>query len=701
MKYIIYIVTLLLCSNALIGQEVDYNSWDDPTSINWDDPVYNDFFTLSCPVVKKKSAEATRSITKWYASDPQWKDSTYGAKGGNCGIFKNAGCYLTCIAMMLTNSGDYINPWDLDKFAFIDHKYYASLCGVSEDAINKRPAPTIFANGRFRVPNPIRETVYDTIKLMLNGNGFVVAKVNFKDYAGTDYGCAHWILIYGWENVDGADVFYTADPNKSDDDKKGKLSDYKPCEVRYFKLLGNKQAKTEANGNSAKVIKTKKNVVVGFSWSLPHKKSAGSTCEKTLWVIRDSNGKIIDTSKNADSYSFSQSVAGTYTVSFAVNNENGFDGERILVVVEEGTPITPPVINPPNPGDPCIYLPHCGDGICNYGCELEHCTGDCGGQYIDYGFRVNGSVADDIVYLCKPSLKITPKKSLIVYGKRIRPRMCTALFIVTLIYVDCDTYFKNYYVNVKKCDINRNELENVYSITVDEEYDEALDPNPSFGSIDVAYSFAPNQLYKIEVSTYNGDDFKGAGWKSSYRYVYLLPSQNYVFDATFSNTYLQNNITVQNQSNFFNKMYVDRKILAKNSIEILPSSDFGDDFEASIDPSLPINCSSTKSAEIDTFQHTYVSPNSIPDNVKTNSDIVSDIIVFPNPNNGIFTVALQNEVVDKILVTNSSGQLMQIINVNGSTNCSVNVDLAKYTKGMYLLNFRSKQKSFTKKVVIE
>ncbi|HRO76989.1 MAG TPA: T9SS type A sorting domain-containing protein, partial [Crocinitomicaceae bacterium] len=75
----------------------------------------------------------------------------------------------------------------------------------------------------------------------------------------------------------------------------------------------------------------------------------------------------------------------------------------------------------------------------------------------------------------------------------------------------------------------------------------------------------------------------------------------------------------------------------------------------------------------------------------------SEIAVFPNPNNGIFTV--QTPVKNsKITVHTLSGKLLyETKQVNEQTT----IDLSHFPSGMYLLNVRSDKFSVTKKIVKE
>ena len=180
MKNSILIIMLFFLSEVLLAQV------DSPGAINWDDPVYNDFFNESCGPQNIEKSATVRTIVKWFQDDLRWKNLPY----GTCSTIGAQGCYLTCIAMMLSSTFDYINPEDLENFVS-DNSYMDGSCNLYADLIIRNrpdptnPSPMLQPNGRqYRILPDIEK-----IKTTLNREGFVVAHVN---------SCGHFILIYDY-----------------------------------------------------------------------------------------------------------------------------------------------------------------------------------------------------------------------------------------------------------------------------------------------------------------------------------------------------------------------------------------------------------------------------------------------------------------------------------------------------------------------
>lgn len=116
----------------------------------------------------------------------------------------------------------------------------------------------------------------------------------------------------------------------------------------------------------------------------------------------------------------------------------------------------------------------------------------------------------------------------------------------------------------------------------------------------------------------------------------------------------------------------------------------GSTFQAKI-----VACSSTKSAEEkDTISNiTTVTP------VETVKNEVG-ISIYPNPNNGSFTVSLTNESVVEIVVINMFGQMVQYT-TNNNTGSSFAITLPNVSKGMYIVRLKGKQKTYMQKIVVE
>ena len=77
--------------------------------------------------------------------------------------------------------------------------------------------------------------------------------------------------------------------------------------------------------------------------------------------------------------------------------------------------------------------------------------------------------------------------------------------------------------------------------------------------------------------------------------------------------------------------------------------------------------------------------------------------VYPNPNNGIFTVELNNIKADdyKILVTNVLGQEVYVSTEKTSTLISEKIDLSDLSKGVYMLEVSNSESTITEKIIVE
>ena len=83
--------------------------------------------------------------------------------------------------------------------------------------------------------------------------------------------------------------------------------------------------------------------------------------------------------------------------------------------------------------------------------------------------------------------------------------------------------------------------------------------------------------------------------------------------------------------------------------------------------------------------------------------ISGEFNVYPNPNNGIFTVELNNIKADdyKILVTNVLGQEVYVSTKEVSTLISEKIDLSDLSKGVYMLEVSNSESTITEKIIVE
>ncbi len=81
-------------------------------------------------------------------------------------------------------------------------------------------------------------------------------------------------------------------------------------------------------------------------------------------------------------------------------------------------------------------------------------------------------------------------------------------------------------------------------------------------------------------------------------------------------------------------------------------------------------------------------------------NVEENISIFPNPNNGSFTVSVTNDVVSEISVINMYGQLVQYTANNNAGSLFV-ITLPNAGKGLYLVRLKGKQKTYVQKILVE
>ena len=72
--------------------------------------------------------------------------------------------------------------------------------------------------------------------------------------------------------------------------------------------------------------------------------------------------------------------------------------------------------------------------------------------------------------------------------------------------------------------------------------------------------------------------------------------------------------------------------------------------------------------------------------------------VYPNPNNGSFTVENSVDIV-KLTITDVHGKIVQSINEINLNK--VDVDLTDLEKGMYMINIETKKGTLTESVIVQ
>ena len=88
-------------------------------------------------------------------------------------------------------------------------------------------------------------------------------------------------------------------------------------------------------------------------------------------------------------------------------------------------------------------------------------------------------------------------------------------------------------------------------------------------------------------------------------------------------------------------------------------------------------------------------------NLSTEEFSLSGLSIFPNPNNGQFTIKFNNAKDVKLEVYDVRGRavLSQDYNVSGQFNETIN--LGSVQSGMYLLKVNNGGKTITKKIIVE
>lgn len=714
MRHFILITILILLSNTIWAQ-LDYEEGASPGVINWSDPVYNDFFNGSCAMNSKieKSATLLRLLTRFYQNGQTWSSKQYGVISDSCGTIGEQGCYLTCLSMMLSSSGDYIDPGNLTEFVFGDPTRHLKCGLIADNVLKDRPSNVLVGDNRDNIQS-VTDAIKNRIKSKLNNNGFVIAHVK---------GCGHFILIYDWANVGGNDIFYTADPDMYS--TKTNLSEYDNiCDVRYYIPTENAIAsEIVVNGINpeSKIVRVSSGLPLWMSIELPQLKKAtikesATDCIKKLWVVKNESGTVIDQVADADNYTFSQNAYGIYYVSCAVSDGNDFEGKTIEVIVSDGSSDQPIVVNRSDCPD---NLPTCGDGKCDANeWNCEQCKGDCSDQYVDQGFRINNSF-DDVVYLCSKNFTITPIKGSFICGTETEHHFC---WLSIFIWEKCPFFYSNMYVDIIECNSDKTEKAIVHNFsyrtdnpqTTNDIYHNPYNSQTYFKKLDsgdMSSILSEGKYYKIVLKTFfdSENNYHPAGWISSYKYIYITPSHTYNSSSP-DVSYIQSYVVIQNKNLSGNVV-----VKAKNSIYLEPDTHILSNFNASIDPGLsvvdcdpivippgPIICQTAKAAEPDT-SHISNNPdqtnNLVLDAKLMDATEESNISIYPNPNNGSFTILLKNEIVNDLSVINMFGQEV-CYNSDRTSDSSVSISLTDSSNGIYVVRLRGKQKTYERKIIV-
>jgi hypothetical protein len=82
------------------------------------------------------------------------------------------------------------------------------------------------------------------------------------------------------------------------------------------------------------------------------------------------------------------------------------------------------------------------------------------------------------------------------------------------------------------------------------------------------------------------------------------------------------------------------------------------------------------------------------------SNTESSFEIYPNPNNGQFTIEFKNEIVNaNIKITNQLGQVIQNIKTDEIKENRINVNFTNFDTGVYFIHFVSDNTSITKRII--
>ncbi len=328
----------------------------DEFGVDWGDPVYKSFFDGTCQSSLKSSVSKTISTIYDQLAYTSEIYDCYAYQKSSCGnmIIKNKGCNLTCLAMIMKNGANLnVNPRSLN-----DH-----LKGLKDDTDRYNPEKNGFTkdngvsyiacqsyngntdiNGKFIYKYNSWISAADT-----NTNPLEVLKTHLSNYGGWAIArvmgsdtCSHWVLVYEYTST-GTQLshFNVINPEKG---TKSTLDKFLLCtkgNVYHLFTTSSTISKVylRANNSKNKIITVKKGSSIFFQREKITSLKSALSCEKKIWVVKDSYGKIVETPVlDIDLYTFYPQNTGTYYVSLAVSDYNGFDADVIKVIVEGNAP---------------------------------------------------------------------------------------------------------------------------------------------------------------------------------------------------------------------------------------------------------------------------------------------------------------------------------------------------------------------------
>jgi hypothetical protein len=99
---------------------------------------------------------------------------------------------------------------------------------------------------------------------------------------------------------------------------------------------------------------------------------------------------------------------------------------------------------------------------------------------------------------------------------------------------------------------------------------------------------------------------------------------------------------------------------------------------------------------VNTIVMDWVTTLGVNDNISPNTQVV----VYPNPTNGVFNIDFKNEI-NNIKISNMLGQVIYDENVAGTAGTSKSIDLSNYENGTYIINVSNDKGTSNYKVILE
>ena len=780
---------MLSCPFALVKAQNDDDPVD-PNSVNLDNPAYSSFFTGSCSSTKSTKFNRTSLDYVYYQNDPEesWPDQNNGDDYCSSTIGAT-GCALTCIAMILKNEGEDKDPGTLQDWMYVNNGFDG--CSVVWGSIN---ADEIYSTTNIKYAGAKKNIAdeaagYAALRELIDGGGYAIVHVTGSKQ------CGHWILVYGYNDSGSSlDDFLISDPNfysKSNSN----LGEYTLCNDGQ-----NMRPYIGSNATKAKIYVPKNSFNVGESclisitgWPNGGLKTTQSYCNR-IWVIKNiSLPDVQYINRTDDSPSFTFDQPGTYSISLAVEDENGFDGDVVEVQVNGDPTATPNSYGNTTwtaDGDDTKY-PY----IC-FNCVATQPTCTTQPPAPSYFYKSTISGSGFTVHWAK----ITCADSYKVYISNNGSQITGSPFSSSNGYYTASglTVHTTYTVQVSSVNNTFGESSKSGALSI-----YTTDPPPpppppppiilpyaSYSYVgNCWYATAMNTNFNIQDHSYEGSnphiwvcwDFNsGCGtlaWDAGEQWAYTQVSEDYGMcyitshTKTFKQMYPDHiiNHIYTSEGQYIIRYYAspDRHIdendcdgssfnanqtwgganivdcsKSRNSTQLSSAINydmgwghayFSGSFvlnslsqistansmklilsacnSIELDPGItlsPINTgnyiqlevgviegsqtSTTKSAEMEDIVAVPIS------NEPTIGE--ENINVFPNPNNGSFTVTLQNELVSEVQVLNMCGQMIQY-SINNNVGSSFAISLPGGYKGMYLVRLRGKQKTYVQKIVVE